>query len=68
VKRGTVIFFDDKKGFGIIEPDHGFVDVFVHISAVKRSGLITINAKQRVSFNLFVDDNGDINAQDLRAI
>jgi cold shock protein len=68
MKRGTVVFFNKKKGFGFIEPDHGSVDVFVHISAVERSGMLTLYERQRVSFNLTTDNNGDTNAQDLSTI
>ena len=49
---GTVKFFDSTKGFGFIKPDNGGTDVFVHISAVERSGLRTIVEGQKLSFEI----------------
>jgi cold shock protein len=48
--NGTVKWFNPAKGFGFIQPDSGGADVFVHISAVERSGLGTLNEGQKVSF------------------
>ena len=48
--NGTVKWFNTAKGFGFIQPDNGGADVFVHISAVERSGLSTLNEGQKVSF------------------
>ena len=53
---GTVKFFNNDKGYGFITPDDGGRDVFVHVSAVTRSGLGTLNEGQRVSFEV-EDDN-----------
>lgn len=47
---GTVKWFNTTKGFGFIEPEDGGKDVFVHISAVQRAGLQTLNEGQRVSY------------------
>ncbi len=47
---GTVKWFNPTKGFGFIAPDDGSPDVFVHISAVERAGLSTLNEGQKVSF------------------
>ena len=47
---GTVKWFNTTKGFGFIQPEEGGPDVFVHISAVERAGLKTLNEGQRVSF------------------
>jgi CspA family cold shock protein len=47
---GTVKWFNLAKGFGFIQPDDGSADVFVHISAVERAGLSTLNEGQKVSF------------------
>ncbi|MBL8640825.1 MAG: cold-shock protein [Alphaproteobacteria bacterium] len=49
---GTVKWFNGQKGFGFIVPDDGGKDVFVHISAVERSGFKTLNEGQRVSYEL----------------
>src|SRR5262245_678726 len=49
---GTVKWFNNQKGFGFIQPDNGDKDVFVHISAVERAGLSTLNEGQKVSFDI----------------
>ena len=49
---GTVKWFNPTKGFGFIQPDTGGADVFVHISAVERSGLGSLHEGQKVSFEL----------------
>ena len=49
---GTVKWFNTTKGFGFIQPEDGGADVFVHISAVERAGLRSLNEGQRVSFEL----------------
>jgi CspA family cold shock protein len=55
---GTVKFFNTTKGFGFIKPDDGSPDVFVHISAVERSGLKTLNQGQKVRFEIQEDKKG----------
>ncbi|WP_343035951.1 cold-shock protein [Hongsoonwoonella zoysiae] len=55
---GTVKFFKADKGFGFITPDEGDADVFVHISAVERSGLTTLDSGQRVTFETEPDRRG----------
>src|SRR3954464_14330966 len=52
---GTVKWFNNQKGFGFIQPDDGDKDVFVHISAVERAGLSTLNEGQKVSFDIVAD-------------
>ena len=49
---GTVKWFNPTKGYGFIQPSDGGKDVFVHISAVERAGLNTLNEGQKVSFEL----------------
>ena len=49
--NGTVKWFNPTKGFGFIQPDSGGVDIFVHISAVERAGLSSLNEGQKVSFD-----------------
>ena len=53
--KGTVKWFNDQKGFGFIQPDDGSKDVFVHISAVERTGLRTLKEGQKVSFEMETD-------------
>ena len=55
---GTVKFFNTDKGFGFIKPDDGSKDIFVHISAVQRSGLDTLNENDRVEFETEPDRSG----------
>ncbi len=65
---GVVKFFNAQKGFGFIQPADGSKDVFVHISAVERSGMSTLNEGQKVSFDV-VDDkrSGKSAAENLEA-
>ena len=49
--NGTVKWFNPTKGFGFIHPDSGGADIFVHISAVERAGLSSLNEGQKVSFD-----------------
>ncbi len=52
---GTVKWFNPTKGFGFIQPDDGGKDVFVHITAVKRAGLQTLEEGQKVEFETAVE-------------
>jgi len=52
---GTVKFFNTQKGFGFIAPSDGSRDVFVHISAVERSGMSTLNEGQRVTYDIVTE-------------
>ena len=52
---GTVKWFNAQKGFGFIQPDNGGADVFVHISAVEKSGLRGLNEGQKVSYDIQQD-------------
>jgi CspA family cold shock protein len=52
---GTVKFFNTQKGFGFITPTDGSKDVFVHISAVERAGMSTLNEGQRVSYDVITE-------------
>ncbi|MFC4624848.1 cold-shock protein [Daeguia caeni] len=52
---GTVKWFNTTKGFGFIQPDQGGSDVFVHISAVQRAGLATLDEGQKVSYEIVQD-------------
>ncbi|MDE3061080.1 MAG: cold-shock protein [Pseudomonadota bacterium] len=50
--NGTVKWFNPMKGFGFIQPANGGADAFVHISALERAGLSTLNEGARVSYDL----------------
>ncbi|MDA0662649.1 MAG: cold-shock protein [Proteobacteria bacterium] len=65
---GTVKWFNPTKGFGFIEPEGGGNDAFVHISAVERAGLRTLNEGQKVSYELQAGQNGKSSAEDLSVI
>ena len=62
---GTVKFFNATKGFGFITRDDGQPDAFVHISAVERAGMISLNEGDRISFELEVDRRGKTAAVNL---
>jgi CspA family cold shock protein len=55
MQTGTVKWFNSQKGFGFIQPQDGGKDVFVHISAVERAGLYTLNEGQKVSYEVVAD-------------
>ena len=65
---GTVKFFNTEKGYGFISPDDGGTDSFVHISAVERAGLATLDRDQRVKYELETDRRGKVAAVDIEAI
>lgn len=52
---GTVKWFNTTKGYGFIQPDQGGPDVFVHISAVERSGMTSLNEGQKINFEVAQD-------------
>jgi cold shock protein len=62
---GTVKWFNTTKGYGFIAPDDGGKDIFVHISAVERAGLKSLNDNQKVSFELQSGRDGRSSASDL---
>ena len=69
MNKGTVKWFNGQKGFGFIEPESGDKDVFVHISAVERAGMSSLNEGQKVSFDIVADSrSGKSAAENLRAI
>jgi cold shock protein len=66
--KGTVKWFNSKKGFGFIQPDDGGNDVFVHISAVERAGMHSLNEGQKISYEVVADRRtGKSSAQNLVA-
>jgi cold shock protein len=68
MSTGTVKFFNPAKGFGFIQPDDGSKDVFVHISAVERAGLGTINENDKLSFDVEKGDKGKLAATNLKKV
>ncbi|MBN9318563.1 MAG: cold-shock protein [Caulobacterales bacterium 68-7] len=66
---GTVKWFNETKGYGFIQPEAGGADVFVHISAVERAGLRSLNEGQKVSYELVQDRrSGKMSAGELQAL
>lgn len=65
--KGTVKWFNATKGYGFIEPEDGSKDAFVHISAVERSGMSTLNEGQKVNFDLVAGRDGKMAAENLSA-
>ncbi|WP_171128375.1 MULTISPECIES: cold-shock protein [unclassified Ruegeria] len=63
--KGTVKWFNSTKGFGFIEPEDGKRDVFVHISAIERSGLSELKDGQKVTFDVEAGRDGRESAANL---
>jgi CspA family cold shock protein len=64
---GTVKWFNTQKGYGFIQPDDGSKDVFVHVSAVERSGIGHLQEGQKLSYELERGQQGKISAVSLQA-
>lgn len=64
---GTVKFFSTDKGYGFIANKDGSGDSFVHISAVERTGMSTLNKDQRVSYDLETDQRGKVSAVNIQS-
>jgi len=64
---GTVKFFNADKGYGFIAPESGGDDAFVHISAVERAGMRTLEKEQRVTYDLEKDQRGKTSAVNIQA-
>ena len=68
MNTGTVMWFNNQKGFGFIQPDNGNKDVFVHITAVERAGMNDLKEGQKVSFDIVSDSRtGKSAAENLQA-
>ncbi len=65
---GTVKFFNENKGFGFIAPEDGSKDAFVHISALERAGISSLNEGQRVEYELQSGRDGKSSAENLKLV
>ena len=65
--QGKVKFFNSQKGFGFIQPTDGGADVFVHISAVERAGMSTLNEGQKLRYEV-VTERGKLAAANLQNV
>ncbi len=69
MQKGTVKWFNTQKGYGFIQPDAGGPDVFVHISAVERTGMRGLNEGQKISYDIVADKRtGKSSADQLQAM
>ena len=65
--NGTVKWFNTNKGYGFIEPDDGGKDVFIHVSAVEKSGLKTLLENQKITFEIN-QDKGRSSAANIKIV
>jgi CspA family cold shock protein len=65
--NGTVKWFNATKGYGFIQPDQGGTDVFVHISAVEKAGLRSLQDGQKVAYEV-VQNRGKASAENLQTL
>ena len=64
---GTVKWFNTQKGYGFIQPEDGSKDVFVHISAVERANMGSLNEGQKISYEAKPGQQGKVSAENLKA-
>ena len=67
VAQGAVKWFNPTKGYGFVQPDGGGKDVFIHISAVERAGLSTLNEGQKIAFDV-VANRGKESAENIKVL
>jgi cold shock protein len=65
---GTVKWFSSQKGYGFVQPDDGTKDVFVHVSAVERSGMGSLREGQKLSYDIERGQQGRTSAVNLKAV
>jgi CspA family cold shock protein len=65
---GTVKWFNPSKGYGFIEPTDGSKDVFIHISALERAGIGSLNEGQRIEYELVPGNNGKTSADSVKLV
>lgn len=68
MQTGTVKWFNPTKGYGFIAPDDGGQDVFLHISAVERAGMASVNEGQKLQFELEKGRSGKTAAVNIKAV
>jgi CspA family cold shock protein len=68
MSEGTVKWFNAQKGYGFIQPSDGSKDVFVHISALERAGLMGLNEGQKVSYDIERGQQGKTSAVNLKSL
>lgn len=65
---GTVKWFNPSKGYGFIEPTDGGKDVFIHVSALQRAGIGSLNEGQRIEYQLVPGNNGKTSADSVKLV
>ncbi len=65
---GTVKWFNPSKGYGFVEPNDGSKDVFIHISALERAGIGTLNEGQKIEFEVVPGNNGKSSADNVKLV
>jgi cold shock protein len=65
---GTVKWFNPSKGYGFIEPTDGSKDVFIHMSALERAGIGSLNEGQRIEYQLVPGNNGKTSADSVKLV
>ena len=68
MSTGTVKWINAQKGYGFIQPDDGSKDVFVHISALEKAGMASLQEGQKLSFEVLPGKQGKSSAENLRAV
>jgi len=63
---GTVKWFNASKGYGFIEPTDGGKDVFIHISALEKAGIASLNEGQKIQFEVVAGQNGKSSAENVK--
>lgn len=65
---GTVKWFNPSKGYGFVEPSDGSKDVFIHISALERAGIGSLNEGQKIEYELVPGNNGKTSADSVKLV
>ncbi|TDJ14978.1 MAG: cold-shock protein [Gammaproteobacteria bacterium] len=65
---GTVKWFNPSKGYGFVEPSDGSKDVFIHISALERAGISSLNEGQKIEYELVPGNNGKTSADSVKLV